>query len=77
MEWHIRAGLQSADVEYLGNRRVEFKDGGVITHDYPEDKIYGLFIGAFGQQMMKKITLRDEANDITATLEYGAYMFKK
>ena len=61
----------------MGNRRIEFKDGGVITHDYPMDKIYGLFIGTFGQQTMKKVTFRDEANDISATLEYGAYMFKK
>ena len=61
----------------MGNRRIEFKDGGVITHDYPMDKIYGLFIGTFGQQTMKKVTFRDEANNISATLEYGAYMFKK
>jgi hypothetical protein len=40
-------------------------------------KIYGLFIGSFGEQTMKKVTFSDEANDITATVEYGAYMFKK
>ena len=30
MEWVIRAGLQSAEVEYIGSRDVTFKDGGCI-----------------------------------------------
>lgn len=77
MEWVIRAGLQSAEVEYLGLRTVTFKDGGCITLNQPKDRIYGLFMGTFGHQIIQKQVFRDEENDLEAVLEYGAYMFKK
>lgn len=48
MEWSIKAGLQSAEVEYLGSRKIIFKSGGCISYDYPKDKVYGLFMGPFG-----------------------------
>ena len=48
MEWVIRAGVQSAEVEYIGQRDITFKDGGCITLNQPKDKIYGLFMGTFG-----------------------------
>lgn len=50
MEWAIRAGVQSADVDYLGTRRVTFPDGGVVTYNNSRDKIYGLMLGTFGHQ---------------------------
>jgi hypothetical protein len=77
MEWAIRAGVQSADVEYLGLRKVNFPDGGEITFTSSRDKIYGLLIGTFGHQRTGKMFLKDEKNGLTAELEFGAYMFKK
>ena len=59
MEWVIRAGLQSAEVEYIGSRDVTFKDGGCIKLNQPRDKIYGLFLGTFGHQITNKQTFRD------------------
>ena len=43
----------------------------------PRDKIYGLFLGPFGHQMLGKQTYRDEANGLVATVDFGAYFFKK
>ena len=50
MEWCIKAGLQSADVDYIGERTVTFSDGGKIIFNNNRDKIYGLFMGKFGHQ---------------------------
>ena len=77
MEWVIRAGLQSAEVEYIGRRTITFKDGGCIELTQPKDKIYGLFMGTFGQQVIAKQVFTDVQNDLTAEVQYGAYMFKK
>ena len=77
MEWVIRAGLQSAEVEYIGTRTITFKDGGCIEMNFPKDKIYGLFIGTFGHQMVGKQAFRDVENDLSAEVQFGAYMFKK
>ena len=54
MEWIIKAGVQSAEVEYLGLRTINFKDGGRITLGSPRDRIYGLFMGTFGHQITHK-----------------------
>lgn len=48
MEWSIKAGLQSADVDYIGQRKLTFPDGGEIIWNIAKDKIYGLFMGTFG-----------------------------
>lgn len=77
MEWAIRAGVQSATVDYLGGRKIVFKDGCVITHNYPQDKIYGLFMGTFGHQLQKRIIFTDVKNGIEAYYDHAAYMFKK
>lgn len=77
MEWSIKAGLQSANVNYPGERIVEFKNGQKVRYTYPMDKIYGLFVGTFGHQACDKQYFYDDANDLEATLQFGAYMFKK
>lgn len=77
MEWAIRAGLQSAEVEYLGERRITFPDGGKVTFSVSKDKIYGLLMGTFGHQRIGRQEFTDEANNLTAFIEYNAYMFKK
>lgn len=77
MEWSIKAGLQSADVDYLGQRKLTFPDGGEIICNIAKDKIYGLFMGTFGHQITGKLEYRDEKNKLTAYVDFGAYMFKK
>jgi len=48
-----------------------------VRFNQPRDKIYGLFVGTFGHQVVAKQTFRDDANDLTAVVEYGSYMFRR
>ena len=77
LEWSIKAGMQSAEVEYTGTRRFQFRDGGIVTVSYPTHKIYGLFMGAFGHQVCGEQTFKDEDNNLEATIKYNGYFFRK
>ena len=75
--WSIRAGLQSADVDYIGEKKITFPDGGEIKTNIVSDKVYGLFMGTFGHQLIGKLEWRDEKNNITAFVDFGSYFMKK
>ena len=77
LEYEIYAGMQTSSVTCHGFKEIKFADGGKIRWNQNDDYISGIFIGTMNHQLTGKIVFTDEANNLTASYQYGAYMFSK
>jgi len=77
LEYEVSTGIRSASVTCKGHKLVTFKDGQQIKYGQADDLIYGMMMGAFGHQIVGKVEYVDEANNLKAYVDYGAYTFRK
>ena len=74
--FEIRSNPYSATVNCIGKRVVQFKDGQKIEYGWMNDYIWNVFMGTMGHQYTGKMEYRDEANNIYAYFDMGAYKLK-
>ena len=77
LEYEIFLGLSASTVNCLGFKEVSFKDGTKVRWNQNNDYLSGIFFGSMNHQLQGKVTFTDEANNLTAFYEYGAYNFRK
>lgn len=77
LEFAIYAGLQTASVTCNGFKEICFADGMKIRWNQNGDYFNGVFMGTMGHQMTGTVTFTDQANNLEAYYQYGAYNFRK
>lgn len=69
--YHVKAGMNSANVTSDGHKLLEFKDGNKIKLNNYNDLIYNMMMGTMGHQIIGEMKFEDDANQIKASFEFG------